>query len=68
MPDISLCTSKGCPKWHLCFRAQSVPSKWRQSFSAFPFGENGCSYFWPIEERGKKTVFFEADEDEGPDE
>ena len=62
MPDITMCSSKGCPKFGICVRAQSLPDKWAQSYSCFPFDSMGCNYFMPVERNGK-TVVFEADFD-----
>jgi hypothetical protein len=51
MPDISMCNNKNCPEKDMCYRYRAVPNELWQAYAAFTYdGEDGCDYFWPVDE------------------
>jgi hypothetical protein len=50
MPDISMCTGKGCPFKESCYRYTAIPSKYMQSYFFEPpiikDEEVTCDYYW----------------------
>ena len=53
MPDISMCANGSCPLRKTCYRFNSTPNPYRQTYSQFDWktnesGEPICNYFWPI--------------------
>jgi hypothetical protein len=47
MPDISMCTGKGCPMKDSCYRFTAKPSYRQAYLSVPPFQDGGCRYWWP---------------------
>jgi len=48
MPDISMCSSKECPKREQCYRAKAKPSGDRQSWINFFLPGVECENFMEI--------------------
>jgi hypothetical protein len=48
MPDISMCSSKECPMFKQCYRAQATPGPYRQAYSYFYKEGKKCDYFIPM--------------------
>lgn len=51
MPDIAMCNGDGCPVKEQCWRHVAPPDRWQSYFAAPPHKEDGCEYFWNIEEK-----------------
>lgn len=51
MPDISMCSGKGCPRAETCYRKTAKPSRYMQSyFVTPPFDVKQpmvCEHYWP---------------------
>lgn len=47
MPDISMCQNNKCPSFSKCYRAQAVPTPYRQTYGGFAPspGEEKCDKF-----------------------
>lgn len=50
MPDIAMCTGDDCPVKENCWRFLAPPDRYQSQFAAPPHTEEGCEYFWDINE------------------
>ena len=51
MADHAMCTGDGCPVKENCWRYMSSPSNWQSYFAAPPCTEEGCEYYWDMNEK-----------------
>jgi len=57
MPDITMCSGKGCPLKEKCYRFTAKPSDYRQAYFLNPPVEKDgedkahCSHFWDNKEK-----------------
>lgn len=50
MPDITMCSGKGCEQAETCYRHRAVPNEFRQSFFVTPpVEESGCAHYSHVE-------------------
>lgn len=50
MPDIAMCNGDDCPIKEQCWRYMAPASHFQSYFAAPPCDEDGCEYFWNIDE------------------
>lgn len=48
MPDISMCSGKGCPYKDSCYRRTATPSYYQSYFSVPPIEDGECKYYWEV--------------------
>lgn len=46
MPDITMCTGKGCPMKNKCYRFTAKPGEYQSFFTSPPIEKSECDYFW----------------------
>lgn len=48
MPDITMCSGKGCPIKDGCYRYYTKPSQWQSYFTEPPYNHEvkGCPEYW----------------------
>ena len=51
MSDIAMCLGGDCPVKENCWRYMAPESRWQSYFQAPPFTEEGCEYFWDMNEK-----------------
>lgn len=51
MPDIAMCTGDDCPVKENCWRYLAPPDRYQSQFAAPPCTEEGCEYFWDVNEK-----------------
>ena len=51
MPDIAMCTGDGCPVKENCWRYLAPPDRYQSQFAAPPCTDEGCEYFWDVNEK-----------------
>lgn len=51
MPDIAMCTGDECPVKENCWRHMAPPDRYQSQFAAPPFTDEGCEYFWDMNEK-----------------
>jgi hypothetical protein len=51
MPDIAMCSGGECPIKENCWRYMAPASRWQSYFAAPPCDEEGCDYFWDMNEK-----------------
>lgn len=51
MPDIAMCQGDECPVKENCWRYTAPADRWQSYFGTPPFNENGCEYFWDVNEK-----------------
>ena len=51
MPDIAMCSGDQCPVKEHCWRFMAPPDRYQSQFAAPPFTEEGCEYFWDMNEK-----------------
>ena len=51
MADIGKCSGDGCPVKEDCWRYLAPSSDWQSYFAPPPFTEEGCDYFWDVNEK-----------------
>jgi hypothetical protein len=64
MPDIAMCKNDTCPLKNTCYRFKATPSEFYQSYGLFEYDlekgkvnvEDGCNYYWKIENINNKNV------------
>lgn len=52
MPDITMCSGKGCSLKDSCWRHNATPTPDRQSFFLSPplkDDDSACDYYWPLD-------------------
>lgn len=49
MPDITMCTGKGCNKTNTCYRFLAKPSMRQSYFIESPIKDGECGCYWKIE-------------------
>ena len=50
MPDIAMCQGGECPVRENCWRHIAPADRWQSYFGTPPFDEDGCEYFWDVNE------------------
>jgi len=51
MPDIAMCNGDDCPVKENCWRYMAPADRWQSYFAAPPCNEEGCEYFWDMNEK-----------------
>lgn len=51
MPDIAMCQGGECPVRENCWRHIAPADRWQSYFGTPPFDEDGCEYFWDVNEK-----------------
>lgn len=51
MPDIAMCEGGECPVRENCWRYMAPASHWQSYFGTPPYNEEGCDYFWDMNEK-----------------
>lgn len=51
MPDIAMCKGGECPVKENCWRHMAPANRWQSYFGTPPFNEDGCEYFWDMNEK-----------------
>lgn len=51
MPDIAMCNGDECPVKENCWRYMAPANRWQSYFAAPPCTEDGCEYFWDMNEK-----------------
>jgi hypothetical protein len=51
MPDIAMCTGGECPVKENCWRYMAPPDRYQSQFAAPPCTDEGCEYFWDMNEK-----------------
>ena len=51
MPDIAMCQGGECPVRENCWRYIAPADRWQSYFGTPPFDEDGCEYFWDVNEK-----------------
>lgn len=51
MPDIAMCLGGECPVKENCWRYMAPESRWQSYLDTPPFNEDGCEYFWDMNEK-----------------
>ena len=51
MPDIAMCEGGECPIKENCWRYMAPADRWQSYFGTPPFNEDGCEYFWDMNEK-----------------
>ena len=51
MPDIAMCKGDECPVKENCWRYMAPADRWQSYFGTPPFNEDGCEYFWDMNEK-----------------
>jgi hypothetical protein len=51
MPDIAMCNGDDCPVKENCWRYLAPPDRFQSYFAAPPRNEEGCEYFWDVNEK-----------------
>lgn len=51
MPDIAMCNGDDCPVKENCWRYMAPANRWQSYFAAPPCNEEGCEYFWDMNEK-----------------
>ena len=51
MPDIAMCEGSECPIKENCWRYMAPADRWQSYFGTPPFNEDGCEYFWDMNEK-----------------
>lgn len=51
MADIAMCLGGECPVKENCWRHMAPASRWQSYLSTPPFDEDGCEYFWDMNEK-----------------
>jgi len=51
MPDIAMCNGDDCPVKKMCWRHVAPESHFQSYFSTPPHDDEGCEYFWDINEK-----------------
>ena len=51
MPDIAMCKGGECPIRENCWRYIAPASRWQSYIETPPFTEEGCDYFWDVNEK-----------------
>lgn len=51
MPDAAMCSGDDCPVKENCWRYMAPPSHFQSYFAAPPCDEEGCDYFWDMNEK-----------------
>jgi len=46
-----MCTGDGCPVRENCWRHMAPASDWQSYFAPPPFTEEGCEYYWDMNEK-----------------
>jgi hypothetical protein len=63
MPDISMCSTRGCSIRGICYRYRAVPNGRRQSYMSPPAPSDGvsCEHFEAVVESDKLVRTHEVD-------
>lgn len=51
MPDIAMCQGDECPVKEHCWRYMAPPDRYQSQFATPPYTEEGCEYFWDMNEK-----------------
>lgn len=51
MSDIAMCKGGECPIRENCWRYIAPASRWQSYIETPPFTEEGCDYFWDVNEK-----------------
>jgi hypothetical protein len=51
MADIAMCQGNECPVKEDCWRYMAPVSRWQSYIAAPPYTEEGCEYFWDMNEK-----------------
>lgn len=51
MSDIAMCQGGDCPVKENCWRHMAPESRWQSYLSTPPYTEEGCEYFWDMNEK-----------------
>ena len=51
MSDIAMCQGGECPVRENCWRYIAPASRWQSYIETPPFTEEGCDYFWDVNEK-----------------
>jgi hypothetical protein len=51
MADIAMCSGHNCPIKEDCWRFMAPPERFQSYFGTPPFTEEGCDYFWDMNEK-----------------
>lgn len=51
MADIAMCLGGECPVKENCWRHMAPASRWQSYLGTPPFDEDGCEYFWDMNEK-----------------
>lgn len=51
MPDIAMCNGDDCPVKEQCWRYMAPADRFQSYFAAPPCDDDGCEYFWNIDEK-----------------
>jgi hypothetical protein len=51
MHDIAMCQGGECPVKDNCWRYLAPADRWQSYIQAPPFTEEGCDYFWDVNEK-----------------
>ena len=51
MADHAMCQGDGCPVRENCWRYMATASRWQSYFATPPYDEEGCEYFWDMNEK-----------------
>jgi hypothetical protein len=46
MPDMTMCSGKGCPVASKCYRFTATPSSYQSYFSSPPYDGKYCDMYW----------------------
>lgn len=51
MADIAMCSGNECPIKEDCWRYMAPASRWQSYLATPPYTEEGCEYFWDMNEK-----------------
>jgi hypothetical protein len=51
MADIAMCLGGECPVKEDCWRYMAPSSRWQSYLATPPYTEEGCEYFWDMNEK-----------------
>jgi len=51
MADIAMCLGGECPVKEDCWRHMAPSSRWQSYLATPPYTEEGCEYFWDMNEK-----------------
>ena len=51
MADTAMCEGGECPVRENCWRHIAPADRWQSYFGTPPFTEDGCDYFWDVNEK-----------------